>query len=69
MSFQLNCPNCGKRAVSEFSFKCEYMERPEADADFKEWGDYIFLRENKKRDTDRMVVSSERMPKLVSGGA
>ena len=24
------------------------MERPEADADFKEWGDYIFLRENKK---------------------
>ena len=48
MSFQLNCPNCGKRAVSEFSFKCEYMERPEADADFNEWGDYIFLRENKK---------------------
>ena len=48
MSFQLNCPNCGKRAVTEFSFKCEYMERPEADADFKEWGDYIFLRKNKK---------------------
>jgi sarcosine oxidase delta subunit len=21
MSFQLNCPNCGKRAVSEFTFK------------------------------------------------
>ena len=40
MSFQLNCPNCGKRAVTEFSFKCEYMERPEADADFKEWGDF-----------------------------
>ena len=48
MSFQLNCPNCGKRAVSEFTFKSEFQDRPAPDADFKEWGDFVFLRENKK---------------------
>ena len=48
MSFQLTCPNCGKRPVAEFAFKSEYQVRPDADAEFKEWGDYIFLRENNK---------------------
>ena len=28
MSYQLNCPNCGKRAVSEFTFRSEYLKRP-----------------------------------------
>ena len=48
MSFQLICPNCGKRPVTEFAFKSEYMERPKAEADFREWGEYVFLRENKR---------------------
>ena len=46
MSFQLNCPNCGKRAVSEFTFKSELKTRPAADADFSEWTDYVYFREN-----------------------
>ena len=47
MSFQLNCPNCGKRAVSEFSFKSEVKDRPSPDAAFDEWTDYVYFRENK----------------------
>ena len=46
MSFQLNCPNCGKRAVSEFTFKSELKNRPAPDADFSEWTDYVYFREN-----------------------
>ena len=46
MSFQLNCPNCGKRAVSDFTFKSEFKNRPAADAEFSEWTDYVFFREN-----------------------
>ncbi|MBC8259399.1 MAG: sarcosine oxidase subunit delta [SAR324 cluster bacterium] len=46
MSFQLNCPNCGKRAVSEFAFKSEFKTRPAADADFSKWADYVYFREN-----------------------
>ena len=49
MSFQLNCPNCGKRAVSEFSFKSEIKDRPSPDAVFDEWTDYVYFRENKKK--------------------
>lgn len=47
MSFQLNCPNCGKRSVSEFSFKSELKNRPSANAKFDEWADYVYFRENK----------------------
>jgi len=47
MSFQLNCPNCGKRAVSEFSFKSEAKDRPSPDAAFDEWTEYVYFRENK----------------------
>jgi len=46
MSFQLNCPNCGKRAVSEFTFKSEFKNRPAAEAEFSEWTDYVYFREN-----------------------
>ena len=46
MSYQLNCPNCGKRAVSEFTFRSEYLERPAPDADFSVWADYVYFREN-----------------------
>ena len=48
MSFQLICPNCGKRSVSEFTFRGEVTERPKADVDFGEWGNYIFLRNNNR---------------------
>ena len=47
MSYQLNCPNCGKRAVREFTFRREYLKRPESDADFSVWADYVYFRENK----------------------
>ena len=46
MSFQLNCPNCGKRAVSEFTFKSELKIRPAAEADLSERTDYVYFREN-----------------------
>ena len=46
MSFQLNCPNCGKRAVSEFTFKSEFKNRPSAESEFSEWTDYVYFREN-----------------------
>ena len=46
MSYQLNCPNCGKRAVSEFTFRSEYLKRPAPDDDFSVWTDYVYLREN-----------------------
>lgn len=47
MSFLLECPNCGQRAVSEFTFRGEHSLRPAAEADFSAWTDYVFLRENK----------------------
>ena len=46
MSFQLHGPNCGKRAVSEFTFKSEFKNRPAAEAEFSEWTDYVYFREN-----------------------
>ena len=48
MSFQLECPNCGKRAVSEFTFRGELTSRPDARADFSAWTDYVFMRDNKR---------------------
>ena len=47
MSYQLNCPNCGKRAVSEFTFRSEYLKRPTPDANFSVWADYVYFRKNK----------------------
>ncbi len=48
MSFQLTCPNCGKRPVQEFAFKSEFRPRPEPDAPFSDWGDYVYHRTNQK---------------------
>lgn len=48
MSFRLTCPNCGKRSVSEFTFKSEFKDRPASDADFTEWADYVYFRENNR---------------------
>mgnify|MGYP002829667099 CR=1 FL=1 len=47
MSFQLSCPNCGKRAVSEFAFRSEVLERPSQDDDFRKWAEYVYLRRNR----------------------
>jgi heterotetrameric sarcosine oxidase delta subunit len=48
MGFQLTCPNCGKRSVQEFAFKGEYRARPDAQAAFPEWSDYVYHRANQK---------------------
>ena len=46
MSFLLACPNCGKRYVSEFTFRGEYQPRPKAGAPFEQWTDYVYMLEN-----------------------
>ncbi len=46
MSFLLDCPNCGKRAVSEFTFRGEITSRPDPQADFSTWVEYVYLRDN-----------------------
>lgn len=46
MSFQLECPNCGKRNVSEFSFKGENSRRPLQTDPFEAWTDYVFMYNN-----------------------
>jgi sarcosine oxidase subunit delta len=46
MSFQMTCPNCGKRSASEFLCRGELRERPPMDASFREWADYVYLRDN-----------------------
>ncbi|MGJ3248717.1 MAG: sarcosine oxidase subunit delta [Elainellaceae cyanobacterium] len=48
MSFQLTCPNCGKRSVSEFMYRGELRDRPSSTAEFSQWSDYVYLRDNRK---------------------
>ena len=48
MSFLLDCPNCGKRNVGEFSFQGELKERPRPDAPFEAWANYVYFYENRK---------------------
>jgi sarcosine oxidase subunit delta len=45
----IECPNCGKRNVSEFRFGGEYNPRPKepVEAADSSWTDYLFMRENK----------------------
>lgn len=46
--FLINCPNCGKRNVSEFRCGGEVNPRPsdlEARSD-EAWADYVYMREN-----------------------
>ena len=46
MSFLLDCPNCGKRQVSEFAFGNEFVTRPSQEEAFEAWTDYVFMKEN-----------------------
>lgn len=48
MSFQLICPNCGKRSVNEFVYQGEWRDRPAATANLSTWSDYVYLRDNHK---------------------
>ena len=48
---RINCPFCGKRDHSEFSYGGEaHIARPKTPADLsdQEWGDYLFNRANPK---------------------
>jgi sarcosine oxidase delta subunit len=42
----LNCPNCGKRHVGEFTFRGEHSKRPSQEEDFSSWTHYVFMNEN-----------------------
>ncbi|MDE0837654.1 MAG: sarcosine oxidase subunit delta [Kiritimatiellae bacterium] len=46
MSFMLRCPNCGDRHVAEFSFRGEYLQRPQQEDEFASWADYVYMKEN-----------------------
>ena len=46
MSFQLTCPNCGKRFVGEFTYGGEYSKRPSPADSFEAWADYVYMRRN-----------------------
>lgn len=48
MGFQLTCPNCGKRPVSEFICKGEFIPRPLPTAALPDWTDYLYLRQNRR---------------------
>jgi sarcosine oxidase subunit delta len=48
MSFLLSCPNCGKRNVSEFSYRGEYKSRPDQGAPFDAWVDYVYMKSNER---------------------
>lgn len=44
--FQIECPNCGPRNVSEFRFGGEVLTRPQVSSDDSDWADYLYLRTN-----------------------
>jgi sarcosine oxidase subunit delta len=48
VSFLLDCPNCGKRPATEFSFRGEYKKRPAQDQPFEAWTDYVFMAQNRR---------------------
>lgn len=44
---QINCPHCGVRDESEFTFGGEsHVQRPSQSATDEEWSDYLFNRMN-----------------------
>lgn len=47
MSFQLTCPNCGKRPVGEFTFRGFFKSRPQQSDEFEKWAEYIFFNPNR----------------------
>lgn len=48
MSFQLDCPNCGRRAVWEFHYGGPVRQRPAAAAELsdRQWAEYLYNRPN-----------------------
>ncbi len=45
---RINCPNCGARDRSEYTYMGDAvaLERPAADAPIEAWDDYLHTREN-----------------------
>jgi heterotetrameric sarcosine oxidase delta subunit len=43
--FQINCPNCGPRTVTEFRYGGELATRP-VDGAEREWAGYLYARQN-----------------------
>ena len=48
MSFIIHCPTCGSRAVTEFRFGGERLERPDQGASELEWSNYLYSRRNER---------------------
>jgi sarcosine oxidase subunit delta len=46
MSFVLECPNCGAREVTDFSFGGEISARPEGHPSPRERNEYVYFRRN-----------------------
>ena len=46
MSFLLRCPDCGTRAVEEFSYGGEFQTRPSAEVSLAAWAQYLYGRRN-----------------------
>lgn len=46
MSFQLTCPNCGVREVTDFGFGGEATPRPTARPPARELNAYVYMRRN-----------------------
>lgn len=46
MSFQLECPNCGRRPVWEFRYGGPVQARPGPSADAETWTDYLYNKPN-----------------------
>lgn len=44
--FQIECPNCGKRNVSEFRFGGQVLSRPKNLENQAAWMEYVYLRDN-----------------------
>jgi heterotetrameric sarcosine oxidase delta subunit len=46
MSFQLSCPNCGVREVTDFAFGGEYHPRPAGRPTARDLNAYVYFRRN-----------------------
>ena len=46
MSFQIECPNCGRRPVSELHHAGSVQTRPDPTAGAEEWTDYLYNKPN-----------------------
>ena len=46
MAFKIDCPNCGRRDVSEFTFGATEKTPPDPGAGLREWSRYVFIAGN-----------------------